>query len=348
MAIRHWTVALAWALIVATPARAEDAAGTVLISTVQSVPSATNYIALEKGYFRDAGVEVRIETIDSLSKAMAILATNQIQIAQGGINAGYFNAVGQGLPIILALESGSTPVYHNFMVRPDLRDKIRTPADLKGRTVAVSGAGSLSTYELAGVLASAGLTLADVNVKQLGFAQMIPSLANGGLDVALMVAPYTDAAAQQGVAVPWLDPEKGYVKALPMTSLAYMASADWIRDHRDQARRVFLALARATRDYCQAYHHGPNRGEVLDIMMKHAIARDRRQLDEMDWQARDPNGRVNADSIRDMLRVFKAEGMVERDPPLDRLVDASFSAEVAKALGPFEVINKASTLEGCR
>ena len=83
-------------------------------------------------------------------------------------------------------------------------------------------------------------------------------------------------------------------------------------------------------------------------MMKHAIARDRRQLDEMDWQARDPNGRVNADSIRDMLRVFKAEGMVERDPPLDRLVDASFSAEVAKALGPFEVINKASTLEGCR
>jgi ABC-type nitrate/sulfonate/bicarbonate transport system substrate-binding protein len=116
-------------------------AQTITISTVQSVPSASNYIAQEKGYFREAGVDVRIEGIDSLSRAMAILATNQIQIAQGGVNAGYFNAVAQGLPVIMALESGSTPVYHNFVLRPDLKDKIRTPADLKGRNVAVSGAG---------------------------------------------------------------------------------------------------------------------------------------------------------------------------------------------------------------
>jgi NitT/TauT family transport system substrate-binding protein len=348
VALRTGTAAWTLAICLGFSVQALAADAPVTISTVQSVPSATNYIALDKGYFRDAGVEVQIETIDSLSKAMAILATNQIQIAQGGINAGYFNAVGQGLPIILALESGSTPVYHNFMVRPDLKDKIRVPADLKGRTVAVSGAGSLSTYELASVLASAGLTLADVNVKQLGFPQMLPSLANGALDVALMVAPYTDAARAQGVAVPWLDPEQGFVKALPMTSLAYMASADWIRDHRDQARRVFVALARATRDYCQAYHHGPNRGEVLDIMMKHGIARDRAQLDAMDWQARDPNGRANPQSLADMLRQFKAEGMIERDPPLARLVDTSFAEDVARTLGPFELINKASPLQGCR
>ena len=109
-------------------------AQTITISTVQSVPSASNYIALEKGYFREAGVDVRIEGIDSLSRAMAILATNQIQIAQGGINAGYFNAVAQGLPVIMALESGSTPVYHNFVLRPDLKDKIRTPPTSEGAT----------------------------------------------------------------------------------------------------------------------------------------------------------------------------------------------------------------------
>ena len=318
------------------------------MSTVLSVPSATSYIAQEKGYFREAGVDVRIETIDTLSKAMASLATNQIQIAQGGINAGFFNAVGQGLPVILAFESGSTPVFHNFMVRPDLKDVIRTPADLKGRNVAVSGVGSLSTYELAAVVASAGLTLKDLNVKALAFPQMLPALASGGLDVAQLIAPYSDFALRQSVAVPWIDPEKGYVKALPMTSLAYMASTDWIRDHRDQARRVFIALARASRDYCQAYHHGPNRGEVVDIMMKLGIAKDRQQLDEMQWQARDPDGGVNQDSIRDILRVFKDEGYVEKDPPLERLVDAGFAAEARKALGPFEVINKASTLEGCR
>ena len=98
----------------------------VTIGTVLSVPSASTFIAMDKGYFRDAGVSVKSENIDTLSRAMALLATNQMQLAQGGINAGYFNAVGQGLPVVLALESGSTPVFHNFLVRPDLKDTIKS------------------------------------------------------------------------------------------------------------------------------------------------------------------------------------------------------------------------------
>ena len=65
---------------------------TVTIGTVLSVPSASTFIAMEKGYFREAGVVVKSENIDTLSRAMALLATNQMQLAQGGINAGYFNA----------------------------------------------------------------------------------------------------------------------------------------------------------------------------------------------------------------------------------------------------------------
>ena len=344
MVARQFYAALAAIIVLSASALAQ----TVTISTVQSLPAASNYIAQEKGYFREAGVDVRIEAIDSLSRAMAILASNQIQIAQGGLNAGYFNAVAQGLPVILALESGSTPVHHNFLVRTDLKDKIKSPVDLKGLNVAVSGAGSLSTYELSSMLETAGLRLADVNVKTLFFPQMIPSLANGGLDVALMVPPFADMALRQGVAVAWINPEKGYVKELPMTSLAYMANADWIKANRETARKVFIAIARGARDYCQAYHHGPNRPEVIGILLKNGVGKDYKQLDEMDWQARDPNGRVNPASIADLLRVFQKDGMIEKDPPLDKLVDASFSSEVEKTLGPFELINKASTLEGCR
>jgi hypothetical protein len=53
-------------------------------------------------------------------------------------------------------------------------------------------------------------------------------------------------------------------------------------------------------------------------------------------------------SIADLLRVFKKDGMIEKDPPRDKLVDGGFSSEIEKALGPFELINKASKLEGCR
>src|SRR5258707_1991056 len=143
---------------------ANEQAGTpVTIALVPSVPSGSTFIAAEKGYFRDAGLDVKIERIDSLTKAVAFVATDQVQVGQGGINAGYFNGVAQGLPVVLALESGSTPLYHQIVVRPELKDKIKSVADLKRRKVGISAPGSTSVYEIGMVLAFARLRIKDVD-----------------------------------------------------------------------------------------------------------------------------------------------------------------------------------------
>jgi NitT/TauT family transport system substrate-binding protein len=109
-----------------------------------------------------------------------------------------------------------------------------------------------------------------------------------------------------------------------------------------------VALARAGRDYCQAYHHGPNRAEVIDLMVKNKIVTDRDLLDRMDWQARSPNGTVNLESVASVQNFFKQEGIIDKTAPLDKLVDPRFAEAAAKELGPFELINKASKLQGCR
>ena len=92
------TFAVAVLLSLAAPASAQK----ITIAVVPSVPGGATYVALDKGYFRDAGLDVDIERIDSLGKAVAFLATNQVQVAQGGINAGFYNSVAQGLPVALA------------------------------------------------------------------------------------------------------------------------------------------------------------------------------------------------------------------------------------------------------
>ncbi len=320
----------------------------VSIAIVPSVPSASTLIAVEKGYFREAGLDVTIERIDSLSKAVALLATNQLQVAQGGINAGYFNAVGQGMPVVLALESGSTPVYHQIVVRPDLKNSIKTPADLKGRPVALSGPGSISAYELGMTLGTVGLRLADVDLKYLTFPQMGPALANGAVDAAVMVAPFSDLAIERKIASRWIDPEEGYIKSVPTTNLAYMANADWIRSNPDAARKLFLALARGGREYCQAYHHGPNRAEVIDILVKEKIVADRALLDRMNWQARNPNGAFNVPGLIDIQSFFHQEGTITKISAGEKLADQSFAAAAAKELGAFVLTNKDSKLQGCR
>jgi len=328
----------------ALAARAEP----ITIVIVPSVPAGSTLIAEQNGYFRDAGLDVKIERIDSMGKAVAFLAANHVQVAQGGINAGIFNSIGQGLPVTLALDGGSTPLYHRILVRRDLADKIKTVADLKGRTVGLSAPGSTSMYELAMTLATAGLTLKDVEVKHLAFSQMATALANGALDAGLSVAPFTEIATGQGTVVSWIDPEAGYIKTLPMTSVAYIVNTDWAAKNADAAKKLMLALARGSRDYCQAYHHGPDRGAMLDVMMKNKIASDRALLDRMDWQARNPDGAFSVASLVDIQAFFKREGIIDKTSPPERLVDPRYAEAAAKAFGPFEVANKASKLEGCR
>jgi NitT/TauT family transport system substrate-binding protein len=341
--LRVWAFA-SLALLAAVAARAEP----ITLAIVPSVPAGSTLIAERKGYFRDAGLDVTIERIDSIGKAVAFLAANHVQVAQGGINAGIFNAIAQGLPVTLALDGGSTPLYHRLLVRRDLADKIKSVADLKGRSVGLSAPGSTSMYEMAMTLATAGLTLRDVEVKNLAFSQMPAALANGALDVALAVAPFTDAAVAHQTAVPWIDPEAGYIKTLPMTSVAYIVNTDWAAKNPDAARKLMLALARGSRDYCQAYHHGPGRGEMLDVMMANRIAADRGELDRMDWQARNPDGAFSLASLTDIQDFFKRSGIIDKTAPAERLVDPRYAQAAAKEFGPFAVINQASKREGCR
>jgi NitT/TauT family transport system substrate-binding protein len=344
--LRSTFLAAILATLLTAPAAAQQRA-TVKIASVPSIPSAATYLALDKGYFRDAGLDVTIERIDSLSKAVAFVATNQMQVGQGGISAGFFNAVADGLPLTMTLESGSTPLYHRILLRSGLKDVVRTPADLKGRRIGISSPGSAAVYEIGMVLDSAGLKLKDVDIKYVTYPQMGPALANGALDAALEVAPFSDIAIEQKLAVGWIDPED-YIKQLPLTNVFYIANVDWIKQQPDVARRFFVALARAGRDYCQAYHHGPNRAELINVMIKNKVVDDRSLLERMDWQARSPNGTVSMDSVASMQAFYKQEKIIDKEAPAGRLVDLSFAEAAAKELGPFELINKSSTLKGCR
>jgi NitT/TauT family transport system substrate-binding protein len=320
----------------------------VTIALVPSVAAGATFIAADKGYFSAAGLDVKLERIESLGKAAAFVATNQDQVGQGGIDASYFNAVAEGLPITLALESGSTPLYHRIILRAQLQDKIKTVADLKGRRVGISAPGSTAVYEIGMVLATAGLRIKDIDLKYLPFAQMGAALANGALDAALAVAPFSDLAIEQKIAVPWIDPEDGYIKRLPLTNVVYIANAEWIKQSPDVARKLFVALAHAGRDYCQAYHHGPNRAEVVDILHKNKIVADRDLLDKMEWPARSPDGELDLDSVDSVQTFFKQEAIIDKTAPRERLIDMSFSQAAAKELGAFGLVNKSSKLLGCR
>ena len=319
----------------------------VVIATVPTIASTSTYIADAKGYLREAGIDAEIQKIDSVSTAMPLLVSGRVQVAQGGFSAGYWNGLSQGMPVVMAFEGGSSPLNHHVLVSMAAKDKIKTIADLKGRTIALNAPGSIVGYDLYKVLASAGMSFKDVEIKYIGFAQMGIALRNGAIDAVVNVPPFGDLVLEKGLGVKFVDTD-AYLKPAPVSVVHYVINSDWAKQNGDLAHRLFLAMARGTRDYCQAYHHGPNRDEVIAIMMKYGVAGDHASLEKFPWQARDPNGRFNMASVLDVQDWYFNDGLIKQKFAPAQLVDASYAEEAAKKLGAFELVNKDSKLGGCR
>src|SRR4030081_186434 len=155
---------------------------TVKVGAVRSISTVAILWAVEKGYFKDYGIKVATETLDTAANSIALLAQNQLQLVEGGISAGYFNALEKNLPVTMVMDRVTSPLGHHLMLRPDLKGQVTRLRDLKGKVIASNGQGSVSTYEVGKMLETDGLTIADVDVKVLPFNQMAIAFANKAID----------------------------------------------------------------------------------------------------------------------------------------------------------------------
>ncbi|HXQ52628.1 MAG TPA: ABC transporter substrate-binding protein [Stellaceae bacterium] len=334
-------------LLVALASSAAQAQTEIGIGIAPVVPNASVFLAIEEGYLREAGFTARIERANSAATLIPFVASNRVQVIQGGISLGYFNAVAQGLPIIVTLDSGSSPINSVILVRSDIAAELKTPRDLKSKRVGIVAPGAIPEYVVGKVLESAGLTLKDIDIKYIPFQDMGPAFANNALDAALEVPPYIEPIVAQGSARRWLDPDT-IIEPSPTLTVVYIINTDWAAQNQAAAHRLMLAFARAGREYCDAYHHGPNRAQVVDLLAKNKVMEDRELLDRMSWQARDPNGRVRPEVLADIQDFYFREGKLAKKAPPERLLDPSYADEAAAAFGPFTPKNASSTLRGCR
>ncbi|HKD30182.1 MAG TPA: ABC transporter substrate-binding protein [Xanthobacteraceae bacterium] len=326
------------------PATAEE---TVRIGIARSVSNGAELIAIEKGYFREAGIKVEIDDIDTSANTIALLATNRLQIIAGGISAGYFNAIEKNLPITIIADRVSTPIGHNLMLRPDLKDKVTSLEQLKGKVIGSNGAGSVSTYEVGKMLETAGLAISDVDVKIFPFTQMAVAFANKAIDAGIVIPPFVSEFLEQGHAVGFAEPDT-LVKPSPMTIAVIMVNTDWAKKNTALLRNYYTAYLRGVRDYCNAYHGSPVKEEIVAALIRHGSERRPELLYKYPWPARSANGRINIASMLDMQDWFIKNGFARAKFPAERLVDLSYADFAVQKLGPFAPANKESKLEGCR
>jgi NitT/TauT family transport system substrate-binding protein len=233
------------------------------------------------------------------------------------------------------------------MLRPDLKDTVKSLKDLKGKVVASNGQGSVSTYETGKMLEREGLTLADVDLKIFPFTQMGLAFKNKAIDAGLLIPPFVWQLEEQGLAIPFASVDD-LVQPQPMTIAVIMANSDWVKANPALVERYMTAWLRGAREYCQAYHGGSNRQEIIDELVSSKTEPRKELLEKYPWPARSANGKINVASMLDINAWYVTNKMSTQKFPAERVVNPTFIDAAIKKLGPFELQNKASKLPGCR
>jgi NitT/TauT family transport system substrate-binding protein len=339
----HWLVAIA-ALFLASPAVAQTK---IALGTVQSFGAAVSYIARDKGYFKEQGLDVDISFMNSAANMVSLLATSELQMVEGGVSVGYFNALEKNMPVIMTSDRVSTPIHHLLLVRADLKGKIAGIKDLKGKNVGSNAIGAVTTYELGKMLAKNGMSLQDIELKTLGFPQMIPAMVNGALDATLQIPPFAAEMVSKGIAFP-IARVDDLVEPSPMTIAASFVNSDWAAKNKEAMRGFFVAYQRATRDYCLAYHGGPNRAEVMQIALKNGLDSSLANIEKNPWTGRSVDGRVAMPSILDQLDYYIKAGMAQAKAAPEKIFTSEYIDYANAKLGPAPMVNPESKLPGCR
>src|SRR3569623_1887358 len=68
-------------LLLAGGARAQGAATVVKVGVLDSLSEAPTFVALDKGYFREEGLDVRFERFPNTADMVAPLSTGQLDVA---------------------------------------------------------------------------------------------------------------------------------------------------------------------------------------------------------------------------------------------------------------------------
>jgi NitT/TauT family transport system substrate-binding protein len=317
--------------LLAVPASAEP----VKIGDLGILADAPFYIAIEKGYFKEANVEVSLERFQSAAQATAPLSTNQVQVVGGGVSAALYNAFSRNWAVRIAMaRTRDWPGFSSdtLVLRNDLKSTVTSAKQLKGKMIAINTPASVLHFMLARLMESEGLTIDDVQTISMSWPNMAPGIETKALDGGMVVEPFAAQFSAKNISFPFKR-AADFMKSPPLEVSVILYSKGWTDKDPDQAKAFTLAYMKGVRDYVDAMKGGPKRAEVVDICIKYTSLKDKAMYDKMQWSYMDPNGEISFDGLREQQEWYAKHGYVATKANVEAMTDRRFLDYALEKLG---------------
>ena len=210
------------------------------------------YVAYEKGYYREQGLDVALQTLPGGSDMVTQTASGNFDVGVSGPGAGLFNAFARGIRLTLVTTAAVfKPPVASMLVGSKLlqdRGELRGIADLRGRAVSIIGRGSANEYLVDQALRRGGLSIEDVDIQVVPDPEAVTALANGAIAAGLISEPFASESTARGVGVV-LNNE--YVDDFISVSMYF--NETFAQARREDGIRLLSAFYRAARDLQPTY-----------------------------------------------------------------------------------------------
>lgn len=160
------------------------------VAVVPQLTMAPIHLAVETGYFEQAGVDVSLVEVANSAQILLLLAGGEVDASLGSLTSGFLNAIARGAKVRIVagrtlLSTACETGDRLYVRRRDYPNGLTDISRLRGKRLAISRRATATEFFLDTMLESAGMSQADLQVTTLARAEAVAALIGGRIDAVM-------------------------------------------------------------------------------------------------------------------------------------------------------------------